>query len=248
MTILVERVWLALGEEDGEPSQWEDRPLVLSRDDFTATSTRAIWLRFPKTRWVDKISVGFQDAKARSYPVRVAERKIALPLREFADTEEVADRSREHQLKVWIERNSIFKTAVAILPALQIEISLRQWTGFGRYKTAIARAILQDGSGSFTVNGRLAGEYFKNAPAKARHFLWRFQSLPSARDVLSRLDGQIEVWGSSPTTIRQAKAVAHALARAMTMYEPKLKSLLKSAGFGGVRMLSSCQKEGSNKR
>ncbi|MEG3066463.1 hypothetical protein [Acetomicrobium sp.] len=37
MTILVERLWLALGEEDGEPSQWEDRPLVLSRDDFTAT-------------------------------------------------------------------------------------------------------------------------------------------------------------------------------------------------------------------
>jgi len=248
MTILVERVWLALGEEGGEPSQWEDRPLVLSRDDFTATSTRAIWLRFPKTRWVDKISVGFQDAKAKSYPVRVTERTIALPLREFADTEEVANRAREHQLKVWIERNAIFETVVAILPALQIEISLRQWTGFGRYKTAIARAILKDGSGSFTVNGKLAGEYFKNAPAKARHFLWRFQDLPSARDVLSRLDVQLEVWGSSPTTIRQAKAVAHALARAMTMYEPKLKSLLKSAGFGGVRMLSSCQKEGRNKR
>lgn len=248
MTILVERVWLALGEEDGEPSQWEDRPLVLSRDDFTATSTRAIWLRFPKTHWVDKISVGFQDAKARSYPVRVMERTLALPLREFADTEEVADRAREHQLRVWIERNTIFETVVAILPASQIVPSLQQWTGVGRYKTAVARAILQGGSGSFTVNGKLAGEYFKNVPAKARHFLWRFQDLPPARDVLSRLDGQIEVWGSSPTTIRQAKAVAHALARAMTMYEPKLKSLLKGAGFGGVRMLSSCQREGKNKR
>ena len=248
MTILVERVWLALGEEDGEPSQWEVRPLVLSRDDFTATSTRAIWLRFPKTRWVDKISVGFQDAKARSYPVRVMERTLALPLREFADTEEVADRAREHQLRVWIERNTIFETVVAILPASQIVPSLQQWTGVGRYKTAVARAILQGGSGSFTVNGKLAGEYFKNVPAKARHFLWRFQDLPPARDVLSRLDGQIEVWGSSPTTIRQAKAVAHALARAMTMYEPKLKSLLKGAGFGGVRMLSRCQREGKNKR
>ena len=159
MTILVERVWLALGEEDGEPSQWEDRPLVLSRDDFTATSTRAIWLRFPKTRWVDKISVGFQDAKARSYPVRVMERTLALPLREFADTEEVADRAREHQLRVWIERNTIFETVVAILPASQIVPSLQQWTGVGRYKTAVARAILQGGSGSFTVNGKLAGEY-----------------------------------------------------------------------------------------
>lgn len=246
MTILVERVWLALGEEDGEPSQWEDRPLVLSRDDFTAASTRAIWLRFPKTRWVDKISVGFQRAKARSYPVRVMERTLALPLREFADTEEVADRAREHQLRVWIERNGVFEMVVAILPALQIVPSLQQWTGVGRYKTAVARAILQDGSGSFTVNGKPVREYFKNAPVKARHFLWHFQDLPPARDILSRLDVQIEVWGSSPTTMRQAKAVTHALARAIAMYEPKLKSLLKRAGFGGVRMPSSCQKDGRN--
>ncbi|MEG3066462.1 30S ribosomal protein S9 [Acetomicrobium sp.] len=139
-------------------------------------------------------------------------------------------------------------------------LSLKRWWPFSQHRKLcprynngpgaedtqrpVARAILQGGSGSFTVNGKLAGEYFKNVPAKARHFLWRFQDLPPARDVLSRLDGQIEVWGSSPTTIRQAKAVAHALARAMTMYEPKLKSLLKDAGFGGVRMLSKLSKGG----
>jgi len=174
------------------------------------------------------------------------ERTLALPLREFADTEEVADRAREHQLRVWIERNGVFEMVVAILPALQIVPSLQQWTGVGRYKTAVARAILQDGSGSFTVNGKPVREYFKNAPVKARHFLWHFQDLPPARDILSRLDVQIEVWGSSPTTMRQAKAVTHALARAIAMYEPKLKSLLKRAGFGGVRMPSSCQKDGRN--
>jgi ribosomal protein S9 len=42
--------------------------------------------------------------------------------------------------------------------------------------------------------------------------------------------------GSSPTTMQQPKAVAHAIARALMNYDPKLKPLLRQAGFGGVKV------------
>ena len=111
----------------------------------------------------------------------------------------------------------------------------QQWIGKGRYKTAVARAILHDGSGRFTVNGKEVGEYFKSAPAKGKRFLRRLQDLPPIEKTLSRLDVEVEVIGSNPWTMRQVKAVAHALARAIMMYDPKLEPLLKQAGFGGVK-------------
>ena len=116
MTVLVERVWWGIGDEENGLLEWKDVPLILERDDFTATSKKGIWLRFPKNRWMDTIFVGFKRAKRRSYSVRVRERMLSVPLREFADAEEVADRVREHQLRVWIERNGQSEAVVAVLP------------------------------------------------------------------------------------------------------------------------------------
>lgn len=244
ITILLERVWWALGEEGDEPTRWEDKPLVLSRDDFTATSKRVIWLRLPKARWVDRIYIGFSREKKRSYPVKVTEKTLAVPLREFADAEEVANLLKEHQLRVWINRNGEFEGVVAILPASP---PLQQWVGIGRYKTAVARAILEKGSGNIIVNGIAAEDYFKHIPIRARLFLQRLRSMPAVCDLLSHLDARVEVRGSDPTTMRQARAVGHALARAMMVYEPKLKSLLKQAGFGGAKVLTTAQKERRDK-
>ena len=89
VTILVERLWWAVGEEDSTPSKWEDRPLTLQRDDFAATSKRALWLRLPRHRWVNEIRVGFEESKARSYPVKVADKTVVIPLRDFGDFPQV---------------------------------------------------------------------------------------------------------------------------------------------------------------
>ncbi len=89
VTILVERIWWGLGEEVNEPPQWEDKRLVLSRDDFTAVSKAVLWLRLPRHRWVDKVLVGFERARAKSYPIKVREKALAVPLREFGDAQEL---------------------------------------------------------------------------------------------------------------------------------------------------------------
>jgi small subunit ribosomal protein S9 len=259
VTILVERLWWGIGEERNAPSEWEDQPFTLPRDDFAATSKKALWLRLPTRRWVDKVLVGFEQPKARPYDVKVTEKTIAVPFREFGDSKEVGDRTQEHFLKVWIERDGRFmEGVVAVIPASQLAVApvavkvvsppTPHWVGFGRKKTAVAEAVLQHGSGDIRVNGRPLDDYFKETPPRAKQFLRRLLELDRVRETLSRMEVLITVTGSDPTTTRQAKAVAHALARALMSYDPKLMPSLKQAGFGGVRVKKRPVCNGRGKR
>ena len=254
VVILVERLWWAISEEDKEPAEWEDQLLTLSRDDSAATSKKALWLRLPRRRWVNKVLVGFEQSRARPFNVKVMEKPIAVPLREFGDSTEVGDGTQKHSLKVWIERGGrLMEGVVAIIPASVVapevvSLSPAHWVGLGRKKTAIARAVLRKGTGIIKVNGQPDRDYFKKAPLRARRFLERLLELPTVSEVLSQMEVSIEVTGSSPATMRQARAVAHALARALISYDPKLKPLLKQAGFGGARVKKRPACNGRDKR
>jgi len=241
VAILVERLWWAVGEEDKAPSKWEDQLLALSRDDFAATSKKALWLKFPRLRWVDRVLVGFEKPKARHYSVKVTEKTIAIPLRDFGDAQEVGDHTQEHPFKVWIGGDDAASEGViGVIPASPSEEEVvtppSHWIGFGRKKTAVAEADLKHGSGDVKVNGRPIGNYFKETPPEAKRFLRRLLELEQVREVLLQMEVSLVVKGSSPTKARQVKAVAHALARALMSYDSKLKPSLKQAGFGGVRV------------
>lgn len=119
VTVLVERVWWAAGEENTVPSEWTDKPLTLSRGCFAATSKKALWLRFPRPRWVDKVDVGFDRLKSRPYRVEVGKRELAIPLRDFGDSVEIGDRQQEYQFKVWDDAKDpgCIEAAIAVIPA-----------------------------------------------------------------------------------------------------------------------------------
>ena len=118
VAILVERVWWMVAEESKVPSRWEDRRLTLARDEFTAISQKALWVKLPKPRWTNAISTGFEQHRSRRYDLKVIENTVAIPLRDFADSQEVADCSREYSLKIWITINDkMIEGAVAIIPA-----------------------------------------------------------------------------------------------------------------------------------
>lgn len=120
VTVLVERLWWAVGEEHNASPEWEDQLLTLPRNNFTATSVKALWLRLPRRRWVDAVSVGFERSKARQFSMKVTEKMLTIPLREFGDSTEVGDREQEHFLKVWIERaDGLVEGVIAIIPAKQ---------------------------------------------------------------------------------------------------------------------------------
>ncbi|WP_347243012.1 30S ribosomal protein S9, partial [Thermogutta sp.] len=191
-TLLIERIWWALGEEGKEPLQWGDRPVELTAQDFTAASGRAVWLRLPKPRWVKNIYAGFWREHARKFPVKVTDSTVPIPLRDFSGAQELAHRVHDHKFKVWLEAGQgTHEVTVAVLPA--VDQMTPEVIGWGRYKTAIARAQLRKGSGKLNVNGVLVGQYFPQAPHKAQFFLRRLCALPAVKQTLSKLDVDVTV-------------------------------------------------------
>ncbi len=94
----------------------------------------------------------------------------------------------------------------------------------GRRKNAVARVWIKAGNGKLTVNGREGNIYF------ARPVLQMILNQPFA--VADRID-QYDVW----CTVKggglsgQAGAVRHGVSRALTLFEPGLRGILKKGGF-----------------
>ena len=242
ITILVERLWWAVGHEATLPLEWKDELLSLTCDDFAATSKKALWLRLPQRRWTDRVIAGFEQSRARPYAVKVTEKEISIPLRDFGDCQEMRDRDRDQFLNIWIERNSeLVQGIVAIIPASKGSILCIER---GKKRTAIATAVLRMGTGTTKVNGQSIEDYFDRAPIRAKQFLWRLLELSYVSQRLAQMEVSIEVTGSNPGTTQQVKASAHALARALMKYDSQLKPLLKQEGFGGAKVTGRSSTQG----
>jgi small subunit ribosomal protein S9 len=94
----------------------------------------------------------------------------------------------------------------------------------GKRKNAIARVWIKPGKGKITINGRDQEVYF------ARPVLRMMIAQPlQVTDRLGQFDIDVSVQGSGLSG--QAGAVRHGLSKALTYYEPALRSLLKPHGF-----------------
>ena len=94
----------------------------------------------------------------------------------------------------------------------------------GKRKNAVARVWIKPGSGKITVNGRDEKAYF------ARPVLRMILRQPlevTAR--ATQYDLMVTVAGGGLSG--QAGAVRHGLSKALTYYEPELRSVLKRGGF-----------------
>ncbi|MFV0472644.1 MAG: 30S ribosomal protein S9 [Pikeienuella sp.] len=94
----------------------------------------------------------------------------------------------------------------------------------GKRKDAVARVWVRPGSGKVTVNGKEMEAYF------ARPVL---QMVLKQAFTVANVDGQFDV----TATVKggglsgQAGAVKHGVAKALSLYDPTLRSPLKAAGF-----------------
>jgi small subunit ribosomal protein S9 len=94
----------------------------------------------------------------------------------------------------------------------------------GKRKNAIARVWIKPGKGQITINGRDQEVYF------ARPVLRMMIAQPlQVTDRLGQFDIEVSVQGSGLSG--QAGAVRHGLSKALTYFEPELRSLLKPHGF-----------------
>jgi hypothetical protein len=114
--LLIERLWWSLGEEAAPHTQtrWSDRGIPTSRESFRATSNIALHLYLPRPGWTDKMLIGFEESSRRAYPAKANDRVVSIPLRDFADSDHVANPSANPTLKVWLERNGIADGGVIV--------------------------------------------------------------------------------------------------------------------------------------
>jgi len=102
VTILVKRVWWYVGRLGVVPANWTDKTVSLSRKHFTAITDKALWLKFPRKRWLTKIEVGFDRTKADIINVEVEKKEISVPLRDFCTKEEIGNTLVEFAMKIWV--------------------------------------------------------------------------------------------------------------------------------------------------
>lgn len=94
----------------------------------------------------------------------------------------------------------------------------------GKRKTAVARVWIKPGPGRITVNNKDHTEYFGRAVLQ---MIIKQPLIAAGRN--DQFDVFCTVKGSGPSG--QAGAVRHGIARALTFYEPDLRSVLKKGGF-----------------
>lgn len=110
-----------------------------------------------------------------------------------------------------------------VLPEPKIDELGRSYAT-GKRKTAVARVWIKPGSGKIIVNKKDHAEYF------GRPVLQMIIKQPLvAADRNDQFDVVCTVKGSGPSG--QAGAVRHGISRALTYYEPALRSVLKKGGF-----------------
>ena len=96
------------------------------------------------------------------------------------------------------------------------ESKVKYYYGTGRRKHSVARVRLYPGNGSITINGRSIDEYFGLDTLKLT-------------DNMDKLDVICTVTGGGVTG--QAGAIRHGISRALLVFSPELRPVLKKAGF-----------------
>lgn len=104
------------------------------------------------------------------------------------------------------------------------ESKVKYYYGTGRRKHSVARVRVYPGSGNITINGRSIDEYFGLETLK----LIVRQPL-NLTETTDKFDIVCTVTGGGVTG--QAGAIRHGLSRALLVYDPELRPVLKKAGF-----------------
>ena len=110
-----------------------------------------------------------------------------------------------------------------ILPEKEVDDFGRSYAT-GKRKDAVAMVWLKQGPGNITINGKSSDDYF------ARPVLRMLINQPLiASERKEQFDVVCSVTGGGLSG--QAGAVRHGISKALVLFEPELKKVLKSGGF-----------------
>ncbi len=118
----------------------------------------------------------------------------------------------------------VVETEIPITPTEPVIDALGRSYATGKRKNAIARVWIKPGPGIITVNGREMNTYF------ARPVLQMLINQPfEVSDRKGQYDVFCTVTGGGLSG--QAGAVRHGISKALTLFEPGLRPVLKKGGF-----------------
>jgi len=100
----------------------------------------------------------------------------------------------------------------------------KRYYATGRRKNAVARLWLQEGKGKFVVNEMTLNEYFLRDTARMV-----IQQPLELTDSIGKFDIFASVSGGGISG--QAGAVKHGISKALIVFNPEYRSVLKKAGF-----------------
>lgn len=89
------RVWWRMEHGDGEPEEWRDRPLDMTRQDFRKCADEDTIVRLRLPRRIRSVPVGFDDIIDRSYGRKSNGDGIEIPLAHFVDYTQIDQRMNE---------------------------------------------------------------------------------------------------------------------------------------------------------
>lgn len=246
VAILVERLWWTVGEENIMPTEWGDKLVILRCDEFAAASKKALWLRIPRRRWIDRIHVGFEQSKARPYSVKVMEKTVVIPFREFCDTQEVEDSTQEHHLKVWIKGdNGLGECIIGVIPAdkQKSQNGKRSFPNFAlisapRLATAITHLRRATRGPLRLLIKEIRREFIKG------HAISQTESLDFVKKALCVIALFLELERESQSQILSLKNHWIIKARAASDKFPEVMNLLRDR----YKELNSCRVHGAGRR
>ena len=115
------RVWWRMEHGDGEPEEWRDRPLDMTRQDFRKCADENTIVRLRLPRRIRPVLAGFDDTSNISYRRKSNDDSIEIPLADFAFHTQISERlneNRQFNIQVGAELLSLIQLSTDPIPEI----------------------------------------------------------------------------------------------------------------------------------
>jgi len=234
--VVIDRVWYGFGDAHNKSSEWYDKPLELSYEDFPPTTGRAVWIKLPLSLNFNRtpLLVGFEEHKAKKYLPPSGGSPLVIPLSDFYDQPEIAAPGHG-KVHLWLWHGNF--GGPYTLATIERRATPRTYRACGRSKNVYALARMSyPGKGTIICDG-IPLENFcrKQRKYTGIRLIHKVTKDPQVAKLLAKSTVTVATHGGKVTSVRKCKAIAHSIAKVLERHDPSIAPRLRSLGLGGAK-------------